>query len=100
MPAFTVQATTASTTSGIQITAVDKTAVGDSFDAVSAGKPAVEVHFDSAFGVRSMVLELPTSFPGIFDAGVEMAYGAIGWSDKDSESVTRITAPAPLYSQS
>ena len=100
LPAFTVQATAESTDSGIEIAAVDGTRVGDAFDVVAEGKPTSMVHLDDSFGIRSVALDLPTSFPGIVDPGIEMAYGVIGRCEKGASSLTSITAPTYLFSLS
>lgn len=64
------------------------------------GKPTTKVHLDEVFGVRSVALGLPTSFPGIVDPGSEMAYGVIVWCEKGASSIAKITAPAYLFSLS
>ena len=73
--------------------------IGDAFDAAAEGQDANRVHFDDAFGVRSVALDLPTTFPGIIaDAGMELAYGVIALSDQGSTRITRIVAPSYLFS--
>lgn len=63
------------------------------------GQDTNRVHFDDAFGVRSVALDLPTSFPGIIaDSGMEIAYGVIGRSAQGSSFITRIVAPSELFS--
>ena len=58
------------------------------------------MHFDDAFGVRSVALDLPTSFPGIVaDPGIDMAYGVIGRSDQGSGTISTIVAPRFLFSE-
>lgn len=100
LPAFSVQATAATTAGGIAIASVDGTGVGAAFDAVSAGQDANRVHLDDAFGQRSVALDLTTSFPGIVvDPGIEMPYGVIGQSDQGSSAITKIVAPSFLFSQ-
>ncbi|WP_104090483.1 MULTISPECIES: hypothetical protein [unclassified Cryobacterium] len=100
LPAFSVQATAATTAGGIANASVDGTSVGDAFDAVSAGQDANRVHLDDAFGQRSVALDLTTSFPGIVvDPGIEMPYGVIGQSDQGSSAITKIVAPSFLFSQ-
>ena len=100
-PAFSVQATSASTDSDVAITAVDLTRVGDDFDVAAKNDPANLVHTDDAFGTHSVAVDLPTSFPGVIDdAGIEMVYGAIAHAVSDSSTVTHIVAPAYLFSQS
>ncbi|WP_134528927.1 hypothetical protein [Cryobacterium serini] len=98
-PAFSVQATAASTNGGIAIASVDEIRVGDTFDVAAEGQDTNRVHVDDAFGVRSVALDLPTSFPGIIaDAGLELPYGAIAQSDQGSIDITRIVAPSYLFS--
>ncbi|TFD62750.1 hypothetical protein E3T39_02100 [Cryobacterium suzukii] len=98
-PAFSVWATAASTDGGLAIASVDGTIVGDAFDSVASGQDANRVHIDDAFGVRSVALDLPTSFPGIIaDAGMELPYGVIAQSDQGSSDITRIVAPIFLFS--
>ncbi|WP_146066046.1 hypothetical protein [Cryobacterium sp. Y82] len=98
-PAFSVQATAASTNGGIAIASVDEIRVGDAFDVAAEGPDTKRVHFDDAFGVRSVALDLPTSFPGIIaDAGLELPYGVIAQSDQGSIDITRIVAPSYLFS--
>ena len=83
----------------IAISSVDQTRVGDDFDVAAEGQPANRVHILNAFGIRSVAVELPASFPGIIvDAGMEMAYGAIAHSDPDSDLITQIVAPGYLFS--
>ena len=98
-PAFSVHATEASTDGGIAVAAVDEIRVGDAFDVAAEGQDTNRVHFDDAFGVRSVALDLPTSFPGIIaDVGMEIAYGVIGRSAQGSSFITRIVAPSELFS--
>ncbi|MFC5932015.1 hypothetical protein [Cryobacterium melibiosiphilum] len=100
-PAFSVQATSAITDANVAITAVDLTRVGDDFDVAVANQPSNRVHTDDAFGIRSVAVDLPTSFSGIIDdAGIEMVYGAIASAAPDSDTVTRMAAPAYLFSLS
>ena len=100
LPAFSVQATAATTSGGIAIASVDGTSAGDDFDVVAAGQDANRVHLDDTFGLRSVALDLPTSFPGIVvDPGIDMAYGVIGQSDQGSSVITKIIAPSFLFSQ-
>ncbi|MFC5931653.1 hypothetical protein [Cryobacterium melibiosiphilum] len=100
-PAFSVQATAATTDADVAVTAVDLTRVGDDFDLAAEGQPANRVHTDDAFGIRSVAIDLPTSFSGIIDdAGIEMTYGAIANAVPDSSTVTQIVAPAYLFSLS
>ncbi|TFD56757.1 hypothetical protein E3T39_15585 [Cryobacterium suzukii] len=98
-PAFSVQAIAAVTDANVAVTAADQTHVGDEFDVAAEGQPANRVHILDVFGIRSVAVDLPTSFPGIIDdAGMEMAYGAIAHSDPDSSTITEIVAPAYLFS--
>ena len=100
-PAFRVQAASAITDANVAITAVDLTRVGDDFDVAAENQPANRVHTDDAFGIRSVAVDLPTSFSGVIDdAGIEMVYGAIANAVSDSSTVTHIVAPAYLFSQS
>lgn len=98
-PAFSVQAIAPVTDANVAITAADQTRVGDEFDVAAEGQPANRVHILDVFGIRSVAVDLPTSFPGIIDdAGMEMAYGAIAHSVPNSSSITQIVAPAYLFS--
>ena len=98
-PAFSVQATAATTDSNIAISSVDQTRVGDDFDIVAEGQAANRVHILDALGIRSVAVDLPASFPGIIvDAGMGMAYGAIAQSDPGSNTITQIVAPGYLFS--
>ncbi|WP_146072808.1 hypothetical protein [Cryobacterium sp. Y62] len=98
-PAYSVQATAASTDGGIAIASVDEIRVGDAFDVAAEDQDTNRVHFDDAFGTRSVALDLPTSFPGIIaDAGMELPYGVIAVSDQGSIDITRIVAPKFLFS--
>jgi hypothetical protein len=95
-----VQATAETTGTGVPVSSVDGSQVGDSFDLVAEGKPTTKVHLDNVFVIRSVALDLPTSFPGIVDPGLEMAYGVIAWCDKGASSIAKITAHAYLFSLS
>jgi hypothetical protein len=98
-PAFSIEATAASTDGGITVASVDETRVGDAFDVAAEGQDTNRVHVDDTFGVRSVALDLPTSFPGIIgDAEMELAYGVIAQSDQGSSMVTKIVAPSYLFS--
>lgn len=98
-PAFSVQASAATTAGGVSISSLDGTSVGGSFDTAAESRPENRVHVDAVFGVRSIALDLPTSFPGIIiDGELEMAYGTIAFSEHGSSVVTKIVAPSHLFS--
>ncbi|TFD14873.1 hypothetical protein E3T35_00270 [Cryobacterium sp. TMT1-2-2] len=62
--------------------------------------PEMEGTSWGGFDVRSVALDLPTSFPGIVaDPGIDMAYGVIGRSDQGSGTISTIVAPRFLFSQ-
>ncbi len=64
-PAFSVQATSATTDSNIAISSVDQTRVGDDFDLAAEAQPANRLHILNALGMRSVAVDLPASLPGI-----------------------------------
>jgi hypothetical protein len=98
-PAFHTRAVTAEAIPGVSIAAVDGTVVGDPFDQLASTKPPEQVHRDETFGIDSVALDLPESFPGMVeDAGLTRAYGVIGFTDGAGLAVTSITAPTYLYS--
>lgn len=98
---FAVLASAPETSTGIPITAVDGTAVGDLYSDVIAGKDATVVHYDETFGYGTVALDLPTSFPAFTDAGEgvpPMAHGVIAGAEAVTGPITSIRSPFELYS--
>jgi hypothetical protein len=98
-PAFHTRAVAAEAIPGVSIAAVDGTVVGEPFEPLATGKSPELVHRDETFGIDSVALDLPESFPGIVDDGdTSRAYGVIGFTDETGVTITDITAPMHLYS--
>jgi hypothetical protein len=99
IPAFHTRAVTAEAIRGVSIAAVDGTVVGDPFEQLASTKPAEQVFRDETFGIDSVALDLPESFPGMVeDSGITRAYGVIGFTDESGLVLTTITAPTYLFS--
>jgi hypothetical protein len=97
--AFLVRATGAMATNGVAIKAVNGVQAGQDFEATAAGKPADQVQYDETFGIDSVTLDMPSSFPGVVpDYGLPMTYGVIGFTGRDTGIIETILAPTYLYS--
>ncbi|HEV7948980.1 MAG TPA: hypothetical protein VGP24_04350 [Glaciihabitans sp.] len=98
--AFSVQATEATTPTGISIVALDGTQVGTTLAAASEGKPEVQLFKDTTFGVDAVAVDLPTSFPGVvFDGQMEIAYGVIASTGEGTDVIETLQAPRDLFYQ-
>jgi len=98
-PAFLVRATGTTATDGVAIKDVNGVQTGQDFEATAVGKPADQVKTDDAFGIDSVTLDMPSSFPGVLpDDERPMTYGVIGFTGKDTGIIETILAPTYLYS--
>jgi hypothetical protein len=98
LPRFSVYVDGQSTDSGVTIAAADGSRVGGSYRAATAGKDPILAHVDPTFGSVSVVLDLPTSFPGLRpEPGFSIPHGTIAWAEPDSDQIRAITAPFDLY---
>jgi hypothetical protein len=97
--AFLVRARGPMATNNVAITDVNGIQTGQDFESTAAGKPADQVQYDESFGINSVTLDLPSSFPGVVpDYGMPMTYGAIGFTGPESGIIETILAPTYLYS--
>jgi len=97
VPKFSVYVSEPSTESGITISAIDGTQVGDSFSRATEGKPDEQIAPQSFGGLDTVALQLPTSFPGVIAGEFEtQVYGVIARSEEGSDSVGYFSAPEYL----
>jgi hypothetical protein len=93
--ALVVVADSAETVGGVEIRAANGTAVGDDFAQLTVGKPADQVFLGDGRALYSgAAVDLPTSFAATGPDGY--VYGAIGWAEIPSASITEIHAPGAL----
>jgi hypothetical protein len=96
---FLVRASGTTATNGVAITDVNGVQAGQDFEATAAGKPAEQVQYDENFGINSVTLDMPSSFPGVVpDYGMPMTYGVIGFTGRETGTIETILAPTYLYS--
>jgi hypothetical protein len=97
--AFLVRAVGTTATNGVAIKAVNGVQAGQDFEATAVGKPADQVQYDENFGINSVTLDMPSSFPGVVpDYGMPMTYGVIGFTGRNTGIIETILAPTYLYS--
>jgi hypothetical protein len=96
---FLVRAQAPMATNNVAIKDVNGIQTGQDFESTAAGKPADQVKYDESFGINSVTLDLPSSFPGVVpDYGMPMTYGVIGFTGPESGIIETILAPTYLYS--
>jgi hypothetical protein len=97
--AFLVRAIGTTATNGVAVKDVNGVQAGHDFEATAAGKPADQVQYDENFGINSVTLDMPSSFPGVVpDYGMPMTYGVIGFTGPQTGTIDTILAPTYLYS--
>jgi hypothetical protein len=97
--AFLVRAIGTTAALGVAITDINGVQAGQDFEATAAGKPADQVQYDENFGIDSVTLDMPLSFPGVVpDFGMPMTYGVIGFTGPETGIIETILAPTYLFS--